>query len=883
MCAALAGAGCANPAGAHECATGITCPADKQCAAAEPKCLDSNCGNGVMDPGEDCDDGNTKNGDGCSSSCLIEECGNGQLDTLHGEECDDGNHLDGDGCSHDCKIEMCGNGRVDTAKGEECDDNNRQDGDGCSHDCKFEFCGDGIKNDQTSHSHEDCDTAGNSATCNFNCTTSTCGDGIVNPLYTSPGAAGPEQCDPPSVANGCSADCRFEHCGNGVVDPGEECDGAAGLQPCSAICHQERCGNAILDPGEQCDDGNIADNDGCSHNCKFEFCGDGIKNDQTSHSHEDCDTAGNSATCNLNCTTPVCGDGIVNPLYTSPGAAGPEQCDPPSVANGCSVDCRFERCGNGMLDPQEQCDGTLGQQPCNTATCLTERCGNGIFDDDATTGVHEQCDDDNINDNDGCSHDCKLEFCGDGATNNHEACDPTDPLFGAAGCNSDCTKPKCGDFKLNTAAGEQCDDGNNLDGDGCSATCHVERCGNGMLDLQEQCDGTLGQQPCNTATCLTERCGNGIFDDDATTGVHEQCDDGNINDNDGCSQDCKLEFCGDGIKNDQTSHSHEDCDTASNSATCNINCTIPACGDGIVNPLYTSPGAAGPEQCDPPSVGNGCSADCRFEHCGNGVVDPGEQCDDDNTTPGDGCFNCHLEQCGNGIVDQGEQCDPYTGTPDPYAGAAAADGVACDADCTAVVCGDGHTNTLAGEACDDGNNDACGTCTVMCGAPVEPVAAEGSILVTPPAGANVLGGANVLDGDTFTLRDGVAGHPAVVFEFDSNGAVAAGHVEIAFTLANTSTELATAMRDAINASAVTLDVTATIGATVAGKTALKLVNDHQSALGNQPIDAGGAIAGHFVFQALADGAAGDCATGVGCMSGADCASGVCNAMTNRCE
>src|SRR5471032_871374 len=30
------------------------------------------CGNGVVDPGEACDDGNTNNGDGCSSTCQTE-------------------------------------------------------------------------------------------------------------------------------------------------------------------------------------------------------------------------------------------------------------------------------------------------------------------------------------------------------------------------------------------------------------------------------------------------------------------------------------------------------------------------------------------------------------------------------------------------------------------------------------------------------------------------------------------------------------------------------------------------------------------------------------------------------------------------------------------
>lgn len=35
------------------------------------------CGNGVFDTGEQCDDGNTSNGDGCSSSCTLERGGRG--------------------------------------------------------------------------------------------------------------------------------------------------------------------------------------------------------------------------------------------------------------------------------------------------------------------------------------------------------------------------------------------------------------------------------------------------------------------------------------------------------------------------------------------------------------------------------------------------------------------------------------------------------------------------------------------------------------------------------------------------------------------------------------------------------------------------------------
>ncbi len=96
------------------------------------------CGDGITDPagGEQCDDGNTVSGDGCSSSCQIESfCGDGILDP--NEACDDGNNLDGDGCSATCMIEAyCGDGFLDP--GEQCDDGNLVDGDGCSAQCDIE-------------------------------------------------------------------------------------------------------------------------------------------------------------------------------------------------------------------------------------------------------------------------------------------------------------------------------------------------------------------------------------------------------------------------------------------------------------------------------------------------------------------------------------------------------------------------------------------------------------------------------------------------------------------------------------------------------------------------------------------------------------------------
>ena len=84
------------------------------------------CGNNVVEPGESCDDGNVIPYDGCSPTCQTEPrcgtyntsgtptsavgacksvCGDGILIPGAGEQCDDGNTTDGDGCSHDCKQE----------------------------------------------------------------------------------------------------------------------------------------------------------------------------------------------------------------------------------------------------------------------------------------------------------------------------------------------------------------------------------------------------------------------------------------------------------------------------------------------------------------------------------------------------------------------------------------------------------------------------------------------------------------------------------------------------------------------------------------------------------------------------------------------------------
>jgi len=65
------------------------------------------CGDGAQTTGEQCDDGNTADGDGCSAACEVEGgasvCGDGVVDA--GEQCDDGNMVAGDGCDALCQNE----------------------------------------------------------------------------------------------------------------------------------------------------------------------------------------------------------------------------------------------------------------------------------------------------------------------------------------------------------------------------------------------------------------------------------------------------------------------------------------------------------------------------------------------------------------------------------------------------------------------------------------------------------------------------------------------------------------------------------------------------------------------------------------------------------
>lgn len=303
---------------------------------------DTVCGDGSVDPGEQCDDGNFTNGDVCTVGCAPPGCGNFILESL--EECDDGDLTDGDGCSFDCKA--CGNGGIDS--GEECDDGNRLNGDGCDDVCQFQSCGNGIL-----EPGEQCDD-GNGALgdgCTPTCIIEGCpltgaweGSGpfaywwfLEEPdthftAATSLGVGGPFfPAEGTRDHRAVTGTLHFGTDGNPFTAFQDSCNSVTiQLEPFSislARIQSGPCGNGTTESGEECDDGNLANDDGCQVNCRLPGCGDGV-------------------------------------------LTAPEECEDGNVTDGdgCSSGC--VHCGNGIVGPGEECDGGLGCTPgCVLSAC----------------------------------------------------------------------------------------------------------------------------------------------------------------------------------------------------------------------------------------------------------------------------------------------------------------------------------------------------------------------------------------------------------------------------------------------------------------------------------------------------------------------------------
>jgi cysteine-rich repeat protein len=179
---------------------------------------------------------------------------------------------------------------------------------------------------------------------------------------------------------------------------------------------------------------------------------------------------------------------------------------------------------------------------------------------------------------------------------------------------------------------------------GCGGSDGSGTTGGGTLGGTTSTTGVGGSGGAGGAAAAV--CGNGLLEGT------EECDDGNTDDADGCTTDCKLVRCGDGVV-----QGAEQCDDGNLDDTdaCVTGCVNATCGDGLVE--------KGVEECDDGNQadGDGCSKDCKAESsgCGNGKVDEGEECDDGNASNADECLNtCKEARCGDGYAELGvEECD----------------------------------------------------------------------------------------------------------------------------------------------------------------------------------------------------------------------------------
>ncbi|MEC7751268.1 MAG: DUF4215 domain-containing protein [Myxococcota bacterium] len=308
-------------------------PASAQCRAQEDcnegqRCHQGYCllraiscnGDGQLDPGEACDDGNTADDDGCTTNCFVATCGDGiqRMDLQPGasgyEACDDGNLANNDNCRNNCQVARCGDGirRLDRPEG----------------DAEYEACDDGNRDNEDD--------------CNNTCRLPTCGDGILR-TGLEPETEGFEECDDgnPIDSDGCLTDCRLARCGDGQ-------------RRVDLLAEQEGY--------EECDDGNDDDGDECTRSCRLNFCGDGLIHAGT----EACDD-GNRETSDdcVNCQPARCGDGFIR-LDLEPGLPDFESCDDGNTndADACRTNCLAAVCGDGVVRRDISSMETVGYEAC---------------------------------------------------------------------------------------------------------------------------------------------------------------------------------------------------------------------------------------------------------------------------------------------------------------------------------------------------------------------------------------------------------------------------------------------------------------------------------------------------------------------------------------
>ena len=373
------------------------------------------CGNGEVEDGEECDDGNDVPGDGCENDCTW-TCTSGSDcwddDICNGEEtctedhvCEDGPDLDDghlvtegpprviclDGASHES---TCGDGFVDTGAGEfceppgvgACDDSCNwgcssdtdcpDDGNPCNGD---EFC------DTTAHICDRSSAPSDGTVCGSSprriCLGGTCVDSLCGDSFLDTGT---EECDDGRDGDpddGCTDSCVYS-CHSGTdCDDGEVCNGT---ETCGPITSDGRVCEAGTDAssGTACNDGDACtETDRCDGSGTCVGTGDPC-DDGHACTTDTCTDSGGTASCT---NTPISGWCLIAGTCISDGTRNPsdecEGCDAsvsptswsPLTGVSCTDDghtCTTDECRAGACDHILASTSCLIGGVCRTAGTL---------------------------------------------------------------------------------------------------------------------------------------------------------------------------------------------------------------------------------------------------------------------------------------------------------------------------------------------------------------------------------------------------------------------------------------------------------------------------------------------------------------------------------
>ncbi|MFQ5478578.1 MAG: hypothetical protein ACE5E4_08180 [Candidatus Binatia bacterium] len=715
------------------------------------------CGNGVLDPGEECDDGNQTDGDCCSSACIVESA---QLLCDDGNPCTDEICVPGSGCQNPANSLACDDGdactTMDTCSGGLCVGGpapNCDDGNPCTVDSCDQLAG--CQNDNISVSCDDGDACTTNDTCSNGsciggaplgcndgnpCTDDSCDSqsGCVNTdnnLACEDGDActAGDVCLGGVCLSGGAVNCDDGNlCTDDSCNPVSGCLNVANSLPCDdadACTTNDTCNNGSCTGGAplNCNDGNICTDDscdgqlGCGHVDNTAPCDDG----NACTLNDTCSAGGCAGGAPPNCDdSNVCTDDSCDPGTGCLNLANTGACDDGNACTTVDV-CSASQC-LGSVPPNcddtnpctdDSCDTQLGCQninnvlPCNdgSACTLSDTCSGGICIGGAAPDCNDAnvCTDDSCDPGSGCVNQANTLSCEDGdACTTNDSCSAGTCVGGPPpDCNdgNECTADSCDVVAgcLHENVSVACDDGDACTtNDTCSAGVCVggapPNCSDGNVCTDDSCDSLTGcVNGNNSAPC----------EDGSACTLNDSCSGGS------CIGGAPP-VCDDGnVCTDDSCVPASGCLNAPNVVPCDDG---DACTTSDTCAAGTCVGGA-PPNCDDgnPCTDDSCDVLVGCLHANNSLpCSDGDACTLNDLCMGGGCVGGVSPNCDDGNVCTDDSCDSGTGCVNQANTVSCDDGDACTTSdsCSAKACVGGPPAD-----CDDGNECTADSCDPLAG------------------------------------------------------------------------------------------------------------------------------------------------------------------------